>query len=89
MTTEIIWSSRYGLYSWRIRRWLVGPVGQQDQLMAALAQGQKQRQQHGHDQQPVADLDARCTTAPATARSTNPIAIVSTSMMTMCFSGPE
>ena len=29
------------------------------------------------------------TTAPAAARSTNPIAIVSTSMITTCFSGPE
>jgi len=28
-------------------------------------------------------------TAPATARSTNPIAIVNTSMMTTCFKGPE
>ena len=28
-------------------------------------------------------------TAPPTARSTKPIAIVSTSMITTCFSGPE
>jgi len=28
-------------------------------------------------------------TAPATTRSTNPMLIVSTSMMTMCFNGPE
>ena len=66
-----------------------GPLGEQHQFVPPLAQREKQREQDRHHVEPVAERAPRSATAPAAARSTNPMAIVSTSMMTMCFSGPE
>ena len=62
-----------------------GAVAEQRQLVPPLAEREEQRQQRRAHEQPGADRHVTAT-APATARSTNPPAIVRTSMMTMCFS---
>jgi hypothetical protein len=64
-----------------------GVVGQQHQFVPALRQCDEQRQKNCRQTSQWLMTTSR-TTAPATARMTNPIAIT-TSMMTMCFSGPE
>ena len=60
-------------------------VGEQRQLVPALAQDQEQGEQRRADEQPVADRHRHGDGAGA-ARSTNPPAIVRASMMTRCFS---
>ena len=68
---------------------LDGAAREQHQFVAPLAERQEQREQHRAEQQPVADRARSTTTAPATARSTKPIATVSTSRITRCFSRQE
>ena len=88
VTTAIIWSSRYGLYSSRIGRWPVAPSASMTSSWRRLlsARNSASRMVRISSQWLIGTPIA---TAPATARSTKPIAIVSTSMMTTCLSGPE
>ena len=88
VTTEIIWSSRYGLYSPRIGRCSVAPSASSTSSWRRLlsARNSASRIVTTSSQWLIGTSIA---TAPATARSTNPMAIVSTSRMTMCLSGPE
>ena len=65
-----------------------GAVGEQHQLVPPLAERQEQRQQDVRISSQWL-IGTSIATAPPTARSTKPIAIVSTSMITTCFSGPE
>ncbi len=60
-------------------------VGEQDDLVPALGEGDEQRQQNRADTASQWLISTFTATAPATARSTKPMAIVSTSRMTMCF----
>ena len=85
VTTAIIWSSRYGLYSSRMRRWSTAPSPSSTSSCRRLLRPRNSARSVVHTSS-HALIGTLTATAPAIARSTNPPAIVRTSMMTTCLS---
>src|SRR6266545_2960542 len=88
VTTEIIWSSRYGLYSARMGRWPEAASLSEVSSWRRLARARKSASRIVH----TISQSLNCTeiaSAPATPRSRKPILIESTSTITISFSRNE